>query len=177
MSRSNQVPTKTNELNCRGEMLPCEEHGCLVLAWFSASETRSVLSVALPRTTLRQLTDVREPLNAAMNFLRTPVLTARRMGVAIAVAIAADAIQFLLGPLGWVLFDQIIDLTAMILITLLIGFHPLLLPTFLVELIPIVDMLPTWTGCVALVLALRRKDQRPGPTPPPVIKPSSVIDV
>ena len=41
----------------------------------------------------------------------------------------------------------------------LIGFHPLLLPTFALEFLPVVDMLPTWTACVALVVSLRRKQQ------------------
>src|SRR5262245_31995315 len=45
------------------------------------------------------------------------------------------------------------------------GLHPLLLPTFLVELLPITDMLPTWTGCVALVIGQRRPQQI-GPPPP-----------
>jgi hypothetical protein len=36
----------------------------------------------------------------------------------------------------------------------LIGFHPLLLPTSVLEFLPLADMLPTWTGCVAIVVAL-----------------------
>jgi len=47
----------------------------------------------------------------------------------------------------------------MILTSWLLGFHLLLIPTFLFELIPIVDMLPTWTGCVALLVSLRKKEQ------------------
>ena len=35
-------------------------------------------------------------------------------------------------------------------------------PTFVVELFPIVDVLPTWTGCVALVVAMRKKSPPPG---------------
>jgi len=31
-----------------------------------------------------------------------------------------------------------------------------------VELFPIVDVLPTWTGCVALVVAMRKKSPPPG---------------
>ena len=38
-------------------------------------------------------------------------------------------------------------------------FHPLLLPTFVVELLPVIDLLPTWTGCVALVVSRRKKQQ------------------
>ena len=47
----------------------------------------------------------------------------------------------------------------MILTWRLIGFHPLLLPTFVLEFLPITDLLPTWTGCVALVMALRTRQQ------------------
>jgi hypothetical protein len=39
----------------------------------------------------------------------------------------------------------------------LIGFHPLLLPTFVLEFVPLTDMLPTWTGCVALVMRARKR--------------------
>ncbi len=67
--------------------------------------------------------------------------------------------------LGWFGIDQAIDVVAMILTMWILGFHILLLPTFVVEFVPVADMLPTWTGCVATVIALRKRDQRP--TPPP----------
>jgi hypothetical protein len=54
-----------------------------------------------------------------------------------------------------------------------LGFHPVLLPTFLVELLPVADMLPTWTASVALVIALRRRQQLGSPPPGP----GPVIDV
>lgn len=88
-------------------------------------------------------------------------LTRSRTRAAYAVAIATDLLQFALGPLGWAFADEILDVLALILTTRLIGFHPLLLPTFLVELIPVVDVLPTWTGCVALVVAMRKKSPPP----------------
>jgi len=72
-------------------------------------------------------------------------------------------LQLLLGPLGWAFADEIIDAVAMILTVWLLGFHILLLPTFVVELIPVVDELPTWTACVAAIIALRR---RGSPAPP-----------
>jgi hypothetical protein len=117
-----------------------------------------------------------------MNGLfRPPMLTRTRVGLAFAVAIAADAFQMLLGPFGWTFIDEVIDLVAMLLISGLLGFHLLFLPTFVVEIIPVVDMLPTWTGCVALVVALRRKQQRPPPpiatASPPPIPSSKVIDI
>ena len=92
-------------------------------------------------------------------MFRNPVLTRNRIRLAYAVAIAADALQLLLGPLGWVFADQMIDILAMILTTVTIGFHPLLLPAFVLEFLPMVDMLPTWTGCVALVVSLRKRQQ------------------
>jgi hypothetical protein len=95
-----------------------------------------------------------------MNLFRTPSLTPVRVWAAFAVAIAADGIQLLLGPLGWPFFDEIIDFVATIVLSLLVGFHPLFLPTLLLEMIPVVGMLPTWTACVIAVVALRRRQQR-----------------
>ncbi len=88
----------------------------------------------------------------------------------------ADVIQLLLGFWGWVGADQVIDLMAMLLISLTIGFHPLFLPTFVAEFIPGVDLLPTWTGCVVFVLARRWKTQ-PQHNPPPIPPRSDVIDI
>jgi hypothetical protein len=79
-----------------------------------------------------------------------------RAAFALAVAILVDAVQILLGPFGWALFDQGLDLAAMILSTWALGFHILLLPTFLLELVPIADWAPTWTGCVLAVIWSRR---------------------
>jgi hypothetical protein len=96
-----------------------------------------------------------------------PVLTRGRVRLAYTIAVTTDVLQFLLGPLGWAGADEILDLAAMILTWRVIGFHPLLLPTFVVELLPITDMLPTWTGCVALIVALRKRTPAPpaGPSP------------
>ena len=96
-----------------------------------------------------------------------PQMTRTRIVVALTVAAGADALQFLLGPLGWGFADEIVDVAAMLLISCTIGFHLLLLPTFVVEFIPVVDMLPTWTACVAAVIALRKRDENaPPPTEP-----------
>ena len=91
-----------------------------------------------------------------------PMLTRSRIKAAYAVAIATDILQFALGPVGWAFTDEILDVVALIATTRLLGFHPLLLPTFIIELVPIVDVLPTWTGCVALVVAIRKKGSPPG---------------
>jgi hypothetical protein len=89
-----------------------------------------------------------------------PTLTPWRMWAALAVALLADGLQLLLGPIGWALSDEAIDVGAMALTSGLLGFHLLLLPTFILEFIPVVDMLPTWTGCVLAVIALRRRAAR-----------------
>ena len=89
-----------------------------------------------------------------------PTLTWPRVAVALVVAVAADFVQFVLGPLGWFLPDEAIDVIAMIATTLAIGFHPLLLPTFILELMPIADLWPSWTVCVLAVIALRRHELR-----------------
>ncbi|MGA9778371.1 MAG: hypothetical protein ACLPRE_10345 [Limisphaerales bacterium] len=82
------------------------------------------------------------------------------MILALAVAVVADGVQLLLGPLGWAFGDQLIDIVAMLLVSWLIGFHWLLLPSFVLELVPAVDELPTWTACVVAVIALRRRREK-----------------
>jgi hypothetical protein len=105
-------------------------------------------------------------------MFQAPVLTRNRVRLAFTVAVTTDALQFLLGPLGWAFADEILDVAAMILTSRVIGFHPLLLPTFVLEFLPVTDLLPVWTGCVALVVALRKRQQdavRQAPAPGPVI--------
>lgn len=87
------------------------------------------------------------------------------MILAFIAAVAADGLQFLLGPLGWAFADQTIDVAAMLLTSWLLGFHWLLLPTFVLELVPLADEMPSWTACVIAVIALRKRQHRPI-TPP-----------
>jgi hypothetical protein len=86
-----------------------------------------------------------------------PELTRWRVALALLIAISADAIQIFLGPLGWPFADEFIDVVTMVATSLLVGFHVLLLPTFVIEFIPVVGMLPTWTGCMVAVVAMRRR--------------------
>lgn len=106
-----------------------------------------------------------------MTPTNAPPLTKSRVRTSYAVAIGTDILQFALGPLGWAGADQALDLVAAAVEYSLLGFHPLLLPTFMLELLPITDLLPTWTGCVALVVAARkvREDDPPPPGPGQVI--------
>jgi hypothetical protein len=109
--------------------------------------------------------NLREKLD---HLSRPPKLTRCRIVLALAAALVADGLQFLLGPLGWTFADQIIDVAAMLLAGRLIGFHWLLLPTFVLEFVPLADELPTWTACVIAVIALRKREQRAEPTGPTI---------
>ncbi len=116
-----------------------------------------------------------EKLKAAF---RVPPLSRPRMVLALGIAVAADGLQLLLGPLGWAFADQAIDLVAMLLLSWVVGFHLLFLPTFVVELVPVLEDLPTWTACTAAVIALRKREPRnlpAAPPPPPPDKP--VIEI
>jgi hypothetical protein len=96
-------------------------------------------------------------------LFRAPKLTRTRIILALAVAVSADGLQFFLGPLGWAPVDQVIDLIAFVLTAWVLGFHLLLLPTFIAEFFPVIDMLPTWTACVIAVIILRKREQRAVP--------------
>jgi len=101
-------------------------------------------------------------------------LTPSSIRMAYAVAVAVDLAQLLLGPFGWVGIDEVLDAVAMYAISRLVGFHPLLLPTFILEFVPFTDMLPTWTACVALVIRLRKRQGMVSEEPPDS---TPVIDV
>jgi len=96
-----------------------------------------------------------------------------------AIAVAADGLQLLLGAFGWLGLDQAIDCAAMVLISKIIGFHILLLPTFVLELVPVLEDLPTWTACTGAVIVLRQREQKPpAPPAPPTAPPDKpVIDI
>lgn len=105
-----------------------------------------------------------DKIKAACAAPRT--LTIKRIVASVAIALLADGLQipFQAVPLA----PEIIDVIAMAFTTWLLGFHLLLLPTFAVEFIPVIDMLPTWTGGVLAVIALRKRNNLP-PTTPPLI--------
>jgi hypothetical protein len=87
-------------------------------------------------------------------------LSRARTAAAVTAAVIADLLQIILLPAAWTFAQEAIDVAAMLVTMGLLGFHLLLLPTFLVELFPLVDLAPTWTGCVIAVIALRKHAHR-----------------
>jgi hypothetical protein len=100
------------------------------------------------------------PIVASRDDRTIKPITRKRIIVALTAAIVADSLQLLLGPFGWILADQLIDLSAAVITNWMLGFHWMLLPTFAIEAIPLIDELPTWTACVAAVIALRKRKGR-----------------
>jgi len=92
------------------------------------------------------------------------MLTARET-TALAFAIIADALQIALFPLfgEGILspLDDCLDAAMFLILVKLLGWHPILLPTFATELIPVVDLCPTWTLAVLIIVWRKRKIQPP----------------
>lgn len=141
----------------------------LILPAFRHSFPRLVfprVSVYFPRVKLSAF---------LQTVFRPSSLSRWRIGLALAVAVAADALQIALFPVAWTFAQSAVDVVAMLLTMCLLGFHLLLLPTFIVEFIPVADMLPTWTGCVVAVIALKKRAEGMATPPKPPEKPA--IDV
>ena len=77
------------------------------------------------------------------------------------VAICADMIQMGVLPITTEGFlspaDDVLDGAACILLTLLVGWHIAFVPSFLVKLVPIGDLAPTWTLAVFIATRGRRE--------------------
>jgi len=90
---------------------------------------------------------------------------------ALTVAILADAIQIgvfpffaqgVLSPL-----DDLLDIAVAWLLIRLLGWHWAFLPTFIAELVPGLDLVPTWTVAVLYVTHDMPKDES-APEPPTI---------
>ena len=86
-----------------------------------------------------------------------------RINTARAVAVLADAVQLGLIPVfspgAASPFEDALDVGVALVLTLLMGWSWAFLPAFVLELIPGVDLAPTWT--VAVLIAGRKKKQLP----------------
>jgi hypothetical protein len=86
------------------------------------------------------------------------------------VAMAADAIQIVAFPLfveGAVSpADSVLDLLAGAILVRLLGWHWAFLPSLAAELIPGMDLFPTWTAAVWFVTRQRMHREEPEILPP-----------
>src|SRR5262245_57360363 len=78
---------------------------------------------------------------------------------ALLLAIAADVLQLGLLPLfgaGWLApLNDVLDVVIAILLVHRLGWHLAFLPTFVAELLPVVDIFPSWTLAVLFVTRKR----------------------
>ncbi|MGC2695644.1 MAG: hypothetical protein WA738_07620 [Candidatus Angelobacter sp.] len=90
------------------------------------------------------------------------------------VAIIADAIQIVGLPLfaagGISPADTLLDLATAAILSRILGWHWAFLPTFAMELVPGLDLFPTWTAAVFFVTrkevrSVEPEILRPGPAP------------
>jgi hypothetical protein len=99
-------------------------------------------------------------------------MTPGRVAAARAIAIAADFLQIVVFPAftegGISPLDAGLDLAVAALMTILVGWHWAFLPSFAAELVPFVDLVPTWTAAVFLATrGSRGTTAKPHPPPPP----------
>ena len=78
-----------------------------------------------------------------------------RVWAARAIAVAADAIQIVAVPafFGGAAspVNDALDVAVGIVLVLLVGWHVAFLPTFIAELVPMLDIFPTWTTAILFV--------------------------
>jgi len=109
--------------------------------------------------------------------MRSPaVLSPGRVRAARILAVAADLAQIALLPAVFPLsitpINNVIDVAVGLALVALVGWHWALLPAFVAEMIPLVEVVPTWT--VAVFIATRGRAAppggrvEPGPPPPPL---------
>ncbi len=106
-----------------------------------------------------------------------PGLTRKRIVLAFSLSVIADIIQFPITAvegagfffIPGALADFVVDCVVMGAMIKLLGFHWMLLPSLILEAIPGLDLLPTWTACVAYVIWRRKQEQEQRRAPPPVL--------
>ncbi len=102
-----------------------------------------------------------------------PKLSKLRIGLAFAIAGCADLMQI---PVSHIITmpyvgmagefaDYGLDMITAALTIFLLGFHPMLFPTFLLKALQSTAMLPTWTACVGYVVLSRKNANATEPAP------------
>jgi len=77
-------------------------------------------------------------------------LTPARIRAARGVAIAADFLQIVVFPVfaggATSIVNDVLDVGVAVTMSLLVGWHWAFLPSFMAELVPFFDLVPTWTA-------------------------------
>jgi len=94
-----------------------------------------------------------------------PLLTPRRVWIARALALLVDLVQWGLLPASLTPLNTAIDVATGLAMVALVGWHWAFLPTFLAELVPFMDLVPTWT--LAVAFATRGRGTEAPVLPPP----------
>jgi hypothetical protein len=86
------------------------------------------------------------------------VISPMRIRIARGIAIGADLLQMFLFPLfseGFISpLDDALDILVCMALTWLVGWHFSFLPSFIMKVVPVVDLAPTWT--IAVFFATRK---------------------
>jgi hypothetical protein len=103
-----------------------------------------------------------------LDFPKT--MKSREHRLAWLIAVGADALQILAFPLfvegaasG---LDTVLDVAVAAVLTRILGWHWAFLPTLAAELIPGVDLIPTWTAAVYFVTRQQVRSGEPEILPP-----------
>ena len=92
-----------------------------------------------------------------------------RRRAAFVIAIIADVIQWIAFPLfSWGAaspVNDVLDVVVALIMFRLVGFHWAFLPAFVVELMPFVDLVPSWTAAVWFATRSDRFAAAPGNRP------------
>jgi hypothetical protein len=89
-------------------------------------------------------------------------LSKKRVRVALALAMLADLAQLGLFPLfsqgAASPFNDVLDTVVAVVLFLMLGWHWALLPSIVLEMVPALNLVPTWTAAVLFVTRGTRHD-------------------
>jgi hypothetical protein len=96
------------------------------------------------------------------------ITLASRIRIARFIAVGADVLQLGLFPLfaeGFISpLDDALDVLVCVLLTYLVGWHYSFLPSIVVKVLPVADLVPTWTIAIFLATRQRQNLQQTGAT-------------
>jgi hypothetical protein len=127
-----------------------------------------IIAEPLPKTVEVEVLPPEPGQSAGFQRAQAAPLPSRKYyKVAMFLAVLADAIQIglfpIFGPGFLSVADVILDVVAFALFWRLVGWHPALLPGFIFEQLPLIDLAPTWTFAVWIAI---RRNSRTDPSVP-----------